>query len=185
VGLETFRESDTTVWFACGLPRVEFRRRLAASDVRNQLYFEGFRMALFFDEVNLHLGLSAPPVMTPERRAAFERAWFRLARQFGITVNPEQNPLGPILDVARAGVANDPEWRGFEPFELPDPETQRSVPGFRSVRIMLPSITFYGLGRQTFEEEFRSTVEWLGPQPGFGGVAVHFYDSYRELLEGK
>jgi hypothetical protein len=185
VGLETFRESDNTVCFVCGLPPVEFRRRLAASEVRNQLYFEGFRMALFFDEVNYHLGLSAPREMTPARRAAFEAAWFRLHRQFGAAVDPEQNPLGPFWDVARAALANDPEWRSFEPFELIDPETRRPVPGFRSVHLMLPSITFYGLGRQTFEEEFRSAVEWLGPQPGFGGMAVHFYDSYRELLEGK
>ena len=48
----------------------------------------------------------------------------------------------------------------------------------------LPSITFHGLGRETFDEEIASTVEWLGRHPGFGGVAVHFYESFRELVEG-
>ena len=185
VGLETFLESDNTVWFVCGLPAAEFRQRLAASRLRNQLYFEGFRMSLFFDEVNFHIGLMAPPAMTAERRTALEGALWRLARQFGAAADPEQNPVGPILDVARAGLANDPEWKGFETFEITDPESKRPVAGFRSVHIMLPSITFHGLGRQTFEEEFRSTVEWLGTQPGFGGMAVHYYDSFRVLLEGK
>ncbi len=185
VGLETFLESDNTVWFVCGLPAAEFRRRLSRSNLRNELYYEGFRMSLFFDEVNFHIGLTARPAMTTDQRNALEGALSRLAQQFGAAADPEQNPVGPILDVARAGLADDPEWRGFETFEITDPKTKRPIVGFRAVHFMLPNITFHGLGRQTFEEEFRSAVEWLGAKPGFGGMAVHYYDSYRELLEGK
>lgn len=185
VGLETFLERDTTVWFVCGLPAAEFRKRLARSKLRHEFYYEGFRMSLFYDEVNFHIGLVASETMTPERQAVFEKALARLGGQFGAATDPEQNPVSLLLDVARAGLANDPEWKGFETLEITDPESKRPVAGFRSVHIMLPSITFYGLGRQTFEEEFRSTVEWLSTQPGFGGIAVHYYDSFRVLLEGK
>ena len=50
---------------------------------------------------------------------------------------------------------------------------------------MSPRITFHGLGREVFEEESRSAVEWLSAQPSFAGLAIHFYDSFRNLMEGK
>jgi hypothetical protein len=185
VGLETFREEDETVWFPCGLPAEEFRRRLAAIPIRNQLYFEGFRMAVFSDDVNMHVGLSAPRAMTSAKRAALRSALTHLAQQLSAAVDPARHPIGPMLEIARAGLAQDPEWKGFDPFEITNPKTHIPITGFRSVHRMSPRITFHGLGRQVFEEEFRSTVEWLSGQPGFGGMAIHFYDSFRELLEEK
>ncbi len=185
VGLETFQERDTTAWFVCGLPAAEFRQRLARSPLRHEFYYEGYRMALFYDEVNFHIGLLAPESMTPANQADFEKALVSLARQFGVTADANPNPIAPIVEVARAGLASDPEWRGFEAFQIADPETQRPICCFRSVHFMLPSITFHGLGREAFEEELRSSVEWLGAKPGFGGMAIHFYDSFREILGEK
>jgi hypothetical protein len=185
VGLETFLEPDTTVWFACGLPAEEFRRRLATLDLRNQLFFEGFRISVLSDNLNMHIGLAAPREMRAEQRAALETALANLARQLGAAADPGRYAARPMLETARAALARDPEWKGFEPFEIADPETHIPVAGFRSVHSMSPRITFHGLGRQVFEEEFRSTVEWLGARPGFGGMAIHFYESYRELVEGK
>jgi hypothetical protein len=185
VGLETFLEEDKAVWFACGLPAEEFRRRLATTPICNQLYFEGFRMSVFSDDVNMHIGLSAPHAMTSATRAALQSALAYLAQQVGAAVDPARYAIGPMLDTARAALAQDAEWKGFEPFEITDPQTHIPVTGFRSVHRMPPHITFHGLGRQVFEEEFRSTVEWLGSQPGFGGMAIHFYDSFRELLREK
>jgi hypothetical protein len=185
VGLETFLEPDSTVWFACGLPAEEFRRRLARLEIRNQLFFEGFRMSVLSDDVNMHIGITAPREMSPEQRAALETALAHLARQLGAAIDPTRYGVGPILETARAALARNTEWNGFEPFEVTDPDTHAVIRGFRSVYRMSPRITFHGLGRQVFKEEFRSTVEWLGSRPGFGGMAIHFYDSYRELMEGK
>lgn len=185
VGLETFSEGESTVSFVCGLPAEEFRRRLTASELRNQLFFEDFRLAIYSDEVNIHIGLSAPREMSEATRAAFERALVHLAAQLGAAPNPEQYPIAPILEVAGAALAQDPEWKGFETFEIADPETKRTISGFRSVHRMLPSITFHGLSREVFEEEYSSTVEWLGSQPSFAGMAIHFYDSFRALLESR
>lgn len=145
----------------------------------------GFRMSVFSDDVNIHVGLAEPREMRAERRAVFEGALARLARELGAASDPEHYPIAPAIDLARAALTQNPAYKGFDTFEITDPETKRPLAGFRSVRIMLPSITFHGLGRRVFEEEFRSTVEWLGTQPSFGGMAIHFYDSYRELLEGK
>jgi hypothetical protein len=185
VGVETFLESDSSIFFPCGLPTDEFWRRLAASGLRDQLFFEDFRMSVFSDEVNVHIGLSAPREMNDTQRAAYESALLRLSRQLGAAGDPERYPVQPILEIARAAVAQDPELKGFETFEITDPETQRTVTGFRTVRRMSPRITFHGLGREVFEEESHSAVEWLSSRPSFAGLAIHFYDSFRELLEGK
>jgi len=185
VGLETFSEGEGTVWFVCGLPAEEFRQRLGASGLRSRLFFEDFRMSAFSDDVNIHVGLSAPREMTAEKRVAFEAALVRLARQMGAASDPERYPTAPILDTAQAGLSQDSDWSGFETFEISDAETQRTIKGFRAAHRMSPRITFHGLGREVFEEESRSAVEWLSAQPSFAGLAIHFYESFRSLLEGK
>jgi hypothetical protein len=185
VGLETFTEGDSTVAFVCGLPIVDFRARLASTGLRNQFYHEGLRLSVCSDDVNMHLGLHMPRDMTPEKRAAFEAALARLARKLGAWSNPGHNPPTEMLEIARAALADNPEWRGFEPFEITDPDSGNPIPGFRSVHRMLPSITFHGLGREVFQEEFDSTVEWLGRHPSFGGIAIHFYESFRDLVGGE
>jgi hypothetical protein len=183
VGLETFSEGGDTVWFVCGLPAEEFRQRLAASGLRNQAFLAGFRLSAFSDDVNIHVGLSAPRELTCERRAAFEGALLRLAQQMGAASGLERDALQPTLDTASAALSLDPEWRGFETFEITDPQTQRPSTGFRAVRRMSPRTTFHGLGRAVFEEESRSAAEWLSAQPSFAGLAIHFYESFRELME--
>jgi hypothetical protein len=66
-----------------------------------------------------------------------------------------------------------------------DPETGRPIEGFRIAYRMISRTTFHGLGPDVFAEETRSLLEWLSPYPSFGGLAIHHYESYRELLEGK
>ena len=183
VGVETFSESDSPVTFVCGLPAEDFWPRLALSSLRNQLRFEDFRMSLFTDDVNVHIGLSTPRAMATERRAAFEAALARLARQLGASSDPLRYPAREIIDTARAALAQDSEWKDFESFEFPDPDDGRRIQGFCATRRMIPSITFYGLGGEVFREEIDSTVEWLSRHPSFGGMAVHFYESFRELME--
>lgn len=183
VGIETFLEPQSTVWFACGLPAKEFRRRLATLDLRHELFYEGFRMSVFSDDVNMHIGLAEPRGMTTKQRVALETALAHLGRQLGACADPARYAVGPILEAARVALAHNPEWKGFEPFNITDPQTHATLAGFRSVYHMSPRITFHGLGREVFEEEFGSTVEWLGARPGFAGMAIHFYTSYRELIE--
>jgi hypothetical protein len=185
VGVETFSERDSSVSFVCGLPAEIFWPRLARSGLRNQLVFEDFRMSLYSDGVNIHIGLSTPHDMTPEKKSAFEGALSRLSAQFGASIDPEKYSAAGILTVAWAAMAGDGDWIGFESFEMTDPDSGRTFKGFRSTHRMVPGTTFYGLGKEVFHEEIASTVEWLGRHPAFGGIAVHFYDSFRDLIEGQ
>jgi hypothetical protein len=185
VGLETFSEAANVVAFACGLPAEEFWPRLAQTGLRDQLFYEDFRMALLPDDVNVHIGLSLPREAAPERRVACDAALARLSRKLGASSEPQRFPASPMLDLARAAMSGSEEWSGFEPYEFKDPESGQVIQGFRASRRRQPSITFHGLGREVFEEEYNSAVEWLGHRPGFGGMAIHFYESFRELMEGE
>lgn len=185
VGLETSVESESTVYFVCGLPIEEFLTRLASSEIRAELFLGGFRMSTLAHETHVHIGLSAPADLSGAKREAFFNALAGLARQFSATSDPERFPVEPILEEARQAIEGDPEWKGFETFEFADPETQRPVKGFRSVHRMPRNTTFYGLGREVFNEETLSAVEWLRRYPSFGGFAIHYYETYRDLMEGK
>ncbi|HLY60804.1 MAG TPA: hypothetical protein VKV95_08660 [Terriglobia bacterium] len=185
VGLETSAEPDSTVYFICGLPRDEFRKRLDVSGLGAQLSVDGYRLVSFTDGVNIHVGLVAPAVLVGPTREAFEQALVRLAREFGAASDPDHFHASDIMEEARAALAHDPEWEGFETFELIDPETTRPIECFRTVSRMVARSTFHGLGLVVFEEETRSLREWLSPYASFGGFAIHHYESYRELVEGK
>ncbi len=185
VGLETSIEPDSTVYFVCGLPMQEFLKRLAKSEIRGELFLGDFRLSTLAHEAQVHVGLAAPAALSGATRAAFENALVSLARQLGAASDPERFPVGPIVEEARAALQQDPEWKGFETFALVDPQTLQSITGFRSTHHMPPKITFHGLGRETFNEEVRSAVEWLGRYPSFAGLAFHYYESYRDLVEGK
>jgi hypothetical protein len=185
VGLETSVEPDSTVYFICGLPREEFRKRLDASGLGEQLSVDGYRLASFSDDINIHLGMAGPAHMDRPARQAFDLALVRLAKQFGAASDPARFPAGEILEEARGALSSDSEWDGFETFKLTDQETKNSIEGFRTVHRMIPRTTFHGLGFETLEEESRSLREWLRPYASFGGLAIHHYESYRELREGK
>ncbi|MGH8245324.1 MAG: hypothetical protein ACREUU_02705, partial [Gammaproteobacteria bacterium] len=180
VGVETFFEPDAPAWFLCSLPSLEFYRKLATSGLRNQISFAGFRIATFFDRDRVYVGLNAPAEMKGETRAAFESALVRWSRSLAAPLDPGPN----VLRQARDAISHDAEWKGFDAIELYDPENGEKLTGFRSIRRMPPQTTFHGLGREVFEEEARSVIEWLSPFASFKGLAIHFYDSYRKLLEG-
>jgi hypothetical protein len=185
VGLETSVEPDSTIYFVCGLPLNEFQKRLANSRLRDELYQEHYRLATLSDGANIHVGLTAPEVFEGDTRADFENALAKLALELGASSDPKRFPPDPILAQARRALRDDPELSGFDPFNLQDPASGRNVVGFKTLRHMLPAITFHGLSREVFDEETRSAIEWLSPYSSFQGLAIHHYGSFREMTEGK
>jgi hypothetical protein len=185
VGLETFLEPPSVVYFIGHIPAQEYRDRLASSGISGNLFFEGFRLAVISDPASFHVGLGQPADMPDSRRAEFQTALLHLARKLNEGASAQDAPHASDFEAVRAVLARDPEWSGFETFEISDPDSNRALPSFHAVRRMLPRTTFHGLGPQGFEEETGSSDEWLSRYPGYAGLAIHFYGSYRELLEGK
>jgi Carbohydrate binding domain 30 len=184
VGLETSLEANRTIYFVCGLPLEEFQKRIAQSDLRDELYFGDYRLSTFSDEINVHIGLAAPEKLDGEARTKFEKSLAELALQLGASSDPKQFPPDEILDEARGALDRNPELNGFEVFKFADPATGRPITGFKTIRHMSPKITFHGLGREVFDDETRSVVEWLRSYTSFQGLAIHYYESYRDLVEG-
>lgn len=185
VGLETSLEPDRTIYFACGLPLKEFQKCVGASDLHDKLYFRDYRLATLFDGTNVHVGLTAPENLEGDALQKFERAVAHVAMELGASSHPDRFPIEPILAKARAALGRDSEWVGFNVFNFADPDTQRPITAFITVRRMSPKITFHGLSREMFDEETRSATEWLSSFQSFQGLAIHYYESYRELVEGK
>ena len=185
VGLETSVEPDRTIYFVCGLPLDEFQKRLSNSRLRNDLYQEQYRLTTFSDGSNVHIGLTAPEPLDDTARGDFESALVKLALELGASSDPMRFPPDKILSKARLALRNDPELSGFQTYSLVDPKTKGEVVGFKAVRHMLPSITFHGLSRSIFDEETRSVTEWLSPYSSFEGIAIHHFQSFRNLMEGR
>src|SRR5205823_3461032 len=148
------------IYFVAGLRLAEFSRCLAKSPLRNESNFGNYRLALLSDGTNVHLGLRAPAPLEGAVRVAFEKSLVALQRSggpqpqvhvravgdFGAPSDPARFNVQTILAEARSAVGRDPEWQGFETFELTDPETRGAVAGFKSVHVMLAKETFFGLG---------------------------------------
>jgi hypothetical protein len=184
VGLETSIETPRTIYFVCGLPLDEFQKRLAKSDLRDELYFGDYRLATFTDDLNVHLGLAAPEKLEGDARTEFEKALAKLALQFGASSDPKLYPPDDILAEAEGAVERDPELSDFEAVRFADPTTGKPIVAFQAVRHMSPKITFHGLGREVFNQETHSVVEWLSPFASFRGLAIHYYETYRDLVQG-
>jgi hypothetical protein len=185
VGVETFMEPGSAVFFALGLPLEGFRQRLAASGLRDEILFEGFRLALLSDGERYHVGLSAPRDTDDAKKQAYAKALVRLSELLGANIEPGTPTVQSILEQVRAAITRNPEWEGFEPYEVADPDSGLKVQGFKANYRMLASTTFHGLGRTVFEEETNSTAYWLIRYESFAGLAIHYYPSFRALVEGK
>lgn len=184
VGLETSVEPSRTIYFVCGLPLDEFQKRLATSDLRDELYFGNYRLATFSDDLNVHVGLWAPEKLEGDARTELKKALGKLALEFGASSDPKKFSPDDILDEAQGAVERDPELSGFEAFRFADPTSGKAIVAFKTVRQMSPKNTFHGLGRDLFSAETKSVVEWLSPYASFQGLAIHYYETYRGLMEG-
>ncbi len=185
IGLDTYAEPDSTIYFVCSIPVGAFYYHLTRSGLRTRGYLGDFRLSAYPHKEHVHVGLVAPEKLEGRMRAAFEKALIDLARQLGGTWGDNREAAETVLGEARAAILSDPEWRGFERFELKDVETRGTILGFRSTYLTSMRNTFYGRGREVFLEETRSVVEWVGDRPGFGGLALHNYESFRKLMEGR
>jgi hypothetical protein len=181
VGLETSAEKETCVEFAVALPAKEFLAKLQEKDLADRQSFEGYALHTLGADGMVFIGLGPQSGSSLAPGAPLEVALLRLRRLFGAK-SVKRYSVENQLAAARSAVASDPEWKNFEAIEFREPGSDRKIAAFRAIHQTPPAITFHGLGRKVFEEESRSAAEWLESYSSFGGLAIHYYQSFQALM---
>ncbi|MCL5005793.1 MAG: hypothetical protein M1404_04605 [Acidobacteria bacterium] len=181
VGLETSAEKETSVEFVVALPANEFLAKLQEKHLADQRSFEGYTLHALRAETVVFIGLGPSPSSGFAPKVPIEVALTRLRRMFAVK-SGDRLSVKRGIQQARSAIAMDPEWKDFEPVELRESGSDVMVAAFRAIRGTPSIITFRGLGRKVFEEESRSAAEWLGKYSSFGGLAIHYYQSFRALM---
>jgi hypothetical protein len=182
IGLETSAQKDKSIEFVLAIPESEFIAKLHQTHLAQRDSFKHYSIyALHADgTVFIGLGLEGSEVESTRR---FEGALIHLRKLFGAK-SAARFSVRPVLNEARRAVAADPGWTDFRPDQLERPGSRKAIAVFLAVRRTPPITTFHGLGRSVFEQESRSTAEWLGRYPSFGGLAIHYYESFQNLMAG-
>ncbi|MCL5670171.1 MAG: hypothetical protein M1423_02580, partial [Acidobacteria bacterium] len=178
IGLETSAEKPTVVTFAVAVSTGTFFAKLRQKRLENQRSFEGYAMHALRADGSVFIGLG--PLLHSKRAPdmPMEVALDRLRKLFGAKFADRFTVENEIVEV-RSAVADDPEWQNFELVELQAAGRGRKVEAFQAVRCTPPITTFHGLGRKVFREETRSAADWLDRYSSFGGLAVHYYQSFQ------
>ncbi|HET7101075.1 MAG TPA: hypothetical protein VFJ52_07990, partial [Terriglobia bacterium] len=180
VGLETSAQEDTNVEFVLAVPGKEFMDKLRETRLVRSSSFENYSIHALHANSMVFIGLGRQGAEIDASRP-FERALFHLRKLFGAH-SPDRFSVLPVLDDARRAVAADPGWVGFQTEEVKGPASHRTMATFSAVRRTPPITTFHGLGRAIFEQESRSAAEWFEHYSSFGGLAIHYYQSFQKMV---
>jgi len=184
MGVETSRSAPTLAWFAVGLPSAEADRRLQepGSEIGRDNRLDGFRVRLFDDGLNTHVGLAVPDREAGQPSRAFMAALAKLAQRFGVLSGSR---LKDGAEVARGqalrGFAADREWDSPAPRPIVDPVSGRAYPGVVATSVMLPKLTFAGLPPDRMRKELAIAEQAFAAYSSYAGVAIHHYESYMAL----
>jgi hypothetical protein len=179
VGLETSAQEKTHVKFVLAIPEKEFMDRLRGSRLAQSSSFERFSVHALRANDLVFVGLGEHPGTHADK--SIDTALAHLRERFGAN-SPRRFSVQPLLQAARAAVAADPGWDDFQTEEGEKPGSLGTTAVFIAVRRTPPITTFHGLGRAVFEQESRSAAEWLGNYQSFGGLAIHYYQSFEKMM---
>ena len=179
VGLETSAQEQTPVQFVLAIPEKEFLEKLRGNRLAQSSRFEDFSVHALRADGVVFVGLGRHSGPDPGR--SFVVALARLRKVFGAK-SPSRFSVKPMLQAARAAVAADPGWGEFQPVKIKTFGLHRPLSAFSAVRRTPLLTTFHGLGREVFQQESRSAAEWLGKYGSFGGLAIHYYESFQKLM---
>ncbi len=179
VGLETSAQRDTRVKFVLAIPEEKFLDKLRETGLAGSSSFEHFSVHALRANGLVFVGLGEHPESHPGDSADIALAHLR--RLFGAK-SPGRFSVEPVLEAARKAVAANPGWDDFQSAETQKPGSPRTMSAFSAVRRTPRVTTFHGLGRSIFEQESRSAAEWFGHYPSFDGLAIHYYESFQEIM---
>ena len=178
MGVETFAYPFQTVEFLYGLPREKFYEALdgSAKKLGRLSRIHNYRIRVFDDGKSIHIGLEHP-----EDPAKFNRQTFDL----GLDFIAQQLNLRPLADgkvdwkrfsqaLARSGEYKDVQ---YQPFVASD----KRYHGLHATAFMSPKITFADQTLAEFNLQTKLATEYFAKFKKFSGIAIHCYDTFKEM----
>ena len=77
------------------------------------------------------------------------------------------------------------EWSDVRPQSFQDPRTGTQYPLVRAMVTMPPKLTFANDGVPGFIDQLQQAEDFFGQCDNYAGIAVHHYETYRELIQGR
>ncbi|MCX6550245.1 MAG: hypothetical protein NTY02_04410, partial [Acidobacteria bacterium] len=178
MGVETSRSTPTPAWFAVGLPSADVDRILEGPTpvIGQDSRLDGFRVRLFDDGFNTHVGLSIPDADQARPSPALLTALAKIAARFSVLSTPGPADRGVVAEArALRAFRSDREWQDPAPRPIVDPQTKAEYPGFAATSVMLPKLTFAGLPAETMRRELAVAENVFATYGSYAGIAVHHY----------
>jgi len=179
MGVETAREQSTPVWFVVGLPGDAMTALLErTTDISENGQFRGYKVSVFDDGRNAHLGLSLKGIDPDRPPRAFLEALAAVARTYGA--------LKPSAETSRARLmtrlAADGEWGNPVARTFTDPDSGAEYEGVVASSAMPSTLSFDGLPIGAFRREAALAEQAFTRHPSYRGLAIHHYESFRRLV---
>jgi hypothetical protein len=182
MGVETFRNENTSVWFLPGRPRGEFDKVvLRNTQLSNLSRIADHRIRVLEDGENVYLGLEVPPAMSDDQRADAESGLRELALRFHFRGQPRRDNIRMRLR-ARQAIDAHPAWGRFHVLDFPAVDGQDAITGFSAEAIMLSKVTFADNSFQEFREHTTAAANYFRTFESYNGMSIHFYETYRDLI---
>jgi hypothetical protein len=185
MGVETSLSAPSDTWFVAGPPTDVIDERLQNPDsgVGADGRFFGFKVRIWDDGTNSHLGLVAPDGMGDTPTAEFMDALVHLGRRFSASADTRFRASAEVRrDRAMWSIGKDPEHRNLRVKTIRDDRDKVDYQGFIATSIMLPKITFFGLPASTFARELAAAETAFSAHSSFAGMAIHHVDSLRAIV---
>ncbi len=182
LGIETFKYKPTKVSFLNGLPESDWIKEAQNSkDMQLKSIFNGFKVRNVFARGFRFIGLlQQDDIMSNEM---FNDELIKLYNLYGSRSkdrNVDQQKLKAAVDNI---INNDGRYNGYHEFSLVGNNDKVVAEGFETTEVMLEKITFADRSKTDLEMVIREVNEAFEFDPSYIGVAIHYYDTYKNLSE--
>jgi len=182
MGVETFGDLPTEVWFAVGVPKDAFRVAIleGRSDLASSSRLSGYRLQWFDDGRYVHIGLEVPRDRSVKKERAICKALEEIAGEFGGFACAEKGlDADAIGAYGRQAIMKDPSLAQYRGGPIRTFRTETGLSVFSTTGIMLPKITFADNSFDEFQRQVSVAEGYFQRYESYGGLAIHFYKTFR------
>ena len=143
---------------------------------------DGHRVRTMDDGENIHVGIEIAPAPSDQQHAAAERSLRLLGRQFYWLIENDQEEESRRAN-AKSMIDSDAQWQTFQSRDLAEDGEMPQMRGFVTKSVMPSKVTFGDNSLVDFDEQTSVAENYFRDFECFGGIAIHFYETYRSLCE--